>query len=152
MLPCFNQPLTKYGPKVEGIELHFKNGRVVKAKATKHEKFLKELIVTDTGSSQLGEFSLTDKRLSRITKFMHDDLYDENIGGPFGNTHLALGKSYLDTYDGDVAKLSRPAAQKLGYNDSATHTDMISTTDRKVTATLGNGTKKVIYQKGQFTI
>ncbi len=28
--------------------------------------------------------------LSRITRFMANTLYDENAGGPFGNTHIAL--------------------------------------------------------------
>lgn len=148
----FNQPLYLYGPKVEGIELHFRKGRVVKSLATKNEKLLKEMLATDHGASQVGEFSLTDRRLSRIAKFMAETLFDENIGGPFGNTHLAVGKAYEDTYDGDVSKLNKSQARKLGYSDSAIHTDMISTTDRTVTATLANGAQKIIYKNGQFTI
>jgi aminopeptidase len=87
----FNQPLYYYGPKVEGIELHFQKGRVVKSTAKKNQKLLHEMLSTDIGASQLGEFSLTDTRLSRITKFMAETLFDENIGGPYGNTHLAVG-------------------------------------------------------------
>lgn len=148
----FNQPLTKYGPKVEGIKLEFSKGRVVKSSAKKFEKFLKTHLSTDTGAKQIGEFSLTDKRLSRIDKFMHDDLYDENIGGPHGNTHIAVGKSYHDTYNGNVSRLTNQQAKKLGFNESVIHTDMISTADRTVTATLKNGKKLVIYKNGQFTI
>ncbi len=148
----FNQPLYYYGPRVEDIRLEFKSGRVVKAAAAKNEKLLLEMLATDKGASQIGEFSLTDKRLSRINKFMAETLFDENMGGPFGNTHLAVGKSYKDTYAGDVSKLSQSAANKLGYNGSAIHVDMISTSDRTVTATLGSGAKKVIYKNGQFTI
>ncbi len=148
----FNQPLYYYGPKVEGIELHFKAGRVVKATAAKNEKLLKEMLATDKGASQIGEFSLTDKRLSRITKFMAETLFDENIGGPFGNTHLAVGKSYNDTYTGSTVNIPKSVFRKLGYNESAIHVDMISTIDRTVTATLGNGSKKTIYKNGQFTI
>jgi len=148
----FNQPLYYYGPKVEDIYLEFKNGRVVKATAKKNQKLLREMLITDRAASQIGEFSLTDKRLSHITKFMAETLYDENIGGKYGNTHLAVGKSYLDTYDGDVSKLPKSKIRELGYNDSAIHVDMISTTDRTVTATLSNGDQKVIYQNGQFTV
>jgi aminopeptidase len=148
----FNQPLYYYGPKVENIELHFKKGRVVKATATKNEKLLKEMLATDKGAAQLGEYSLTDKRLSRITKFMAETLFDENMGGSFGNTHLAVGKSYTNTYTGDVAKTSRSAFNKMGFNESAIHVDMISTTDRTVTATLANSKELVIYKNGQFTI
>jgi aminopeptidase len=148
----FNQPLYYYGPKVEDIRLEFKNGRVVKASAAKNEKLLKEMLATDKGASQIGEYSLTDKRLSRITKFMAETLFDENMGGPYGNTHLAVGRSYHDTYTGNTAEINKQLARQLGYNDSAIHVDMISTTDRTATATLANGKKMVIYKDGQFTV
>ena len=148
----FNQPLYYYGPKVEGIRLEFKNGRVVKSSAAKNEKLLKEMLSADRGAAQIGEYSLTDKRLSRITKFMAETLFDENMGGPFGNTHLAVGKSYHDTYDGDTSKLNKKLTRQLGYNESAIHVDMISTTDRTATATLKNGRRVVIYKNGQFTV
>lgn len=148
----FNQPLYYYGPKVENIELHFKNGRVVKATAQKNEKLLKEMLATDKGAAQLGEISLTDKRLSHIDKFMAETLFDENMGGPYGNTHMAVGKSYHDTFTGDTSKLNKKITRQLGYNDSAIHVDMISTTDRAATATLENGKKLVIYKNGQFTV
>jgi len=41
---------------------------------------------------------------------------------------------------------------KRGFNDSAIHTDIVSTTDRTVTATLTDGSEKVIYKNGQFVI
>ena len=148
----FNQPLYYYGPKVEGIKLHFKAGRVVEASATKHENLLKEMLATDKGAAQIGEFSLTDKRLSRITKFMAETLFDENMGGPFGNTHLAVGKSYHDSFAGSTVNVPKSVFAKLGYNESAIHVDMISTVDRSVTATLADGSQKVIYKNGQFTI
>lgn len=148
----FNQPLYYYGPKVENIELHFKNGRVVKSSASKNEKLLKEMLSTDKGAAQMGEYSLTDKRLSRITKFMAETLFDENMGGPFGNTHLAVGKSYHDTYTGNTSKINKQVVRQLGYNESAIHVDMISTTDRTATATLANGKQVVIYKNGQFTV
>jgi aminopeptidase len=83
---------------------------------------------------------------------MAETLFDENIGGPYGNTHLAVGKSYHDTYVGDTSKMTGQLAKKLGYNESVIHVDMISTSDRTVTATLTDGSQKVIYKNGQFTI
>jgi aminopeptidase len=148
----FNQPLYRYGSIVKGIELTFKEGRVVKATAKENEKLLKEMLATDEGASQMGEYSLTDKRLSRITKFMAETLFDENMGGEFGNTHLAVGRSYHDTYAPGPEKMTPALAKKLGYNTSTIHTDMIATTDRTVTAILKDGSSKVIYQNGQFTI
>jgi len=148
----FNVPLYYYGPKVEGIELEFKSGRVLKATAKKNQKLLREMLATDTGAAQLGEFSLTDKRISRITKFMADTLFDENIGGPYGNTHVAVGRSYLDTFQGNAAKMTKSQKRHLGYNESVIHVDMFSTTKRTVTATLSDGSQKIIYKDGQFTI
>jgi aminopeptidase len=148
----FNQPLYYFGPKVEGIELTFSKGKVVRATANKNEKLLKAMLATDASASQIGEFSLTDRRLSRITKFTANTLFDENIGGRFGNTHIAVGQSFENTYDGDVSKLSKKQLGGLGFNDSSIHVDMISTTDRTVTATLANGSQKVIYKNGQFSI
>ena len=147
----FNQPLLRYGARIEGIELEFKDGKVVKSKATKNEKILKEMIKNE-GGNQVGEYSLTDARLSRITKFMAETLYDENVGGKFGNSHIALGSAYRDCYVGDPTKNSDAKWEKLGYNNSVVHTDIVTTTDRTVTATLYNGTEKVIYEKGQFTV
>jgi len=40
----------------------------------------------------------------------------------------------------------------LGYNDSPEHTDIIATTDRTVTAVLKDGSRKKIYEGGEFTI
>src|SRR6201999_2892607 len=98
-----NQPLYRYGNLVKGVRLEFVDGRVVKASAEENEKVLTEMIATE-GADRVGEFSLTDRRLSRITRFMAHTLYDENVGGRFGNTHIALGRSYQDAYHGDPSQ------------------------------------------------
>ncbi len=147
----FNMPHYRYGKKIEGIELQFKDGVVVSSKATKNHDLLKSMLATK-GGNKLGEFSLTDSRLSRITKPMAEILYDENTGGKFGNTHVALGSAYRDCYTGDFASVTESQWEDLGYNESVVHSDIISTTDRTVTATLQNGKEKVIYQNGQFII
>ncbi len=145
----FNQPLYSYGNLIEGVELEFKNGYVVKSKARKNEKLLRQMIATE-GADKVGEFSLTDRRFSHITKFMAETLYDENIGGPNGNTHIALGNSYHDCYRGNPAKVSKKTWEKLGFNNSSVHTDIVSTAPRTVTAYLKNGSVKVIYKNGEY--
>ncbi len=147
----FNQPLYHYGNLIEGIEFEFKNGKVIKSSAKKNESVLKHMIASHN-ADKIGEFSLTDGRLSRITKFMAETLFDENMGGPHGNTHIAVGASYHDTYTGDSKKFTKKDWERLGFNNSAVHTDIISTTPRTVTATLKDGSKKVIYKDGQFTL
>ena len=101
-----NQPLYRYGNLVKGIRLAFVDGRVSEASAEQNEQVLKEMIATE-GADRIGEFSLTDRRFSRITRFMAQTLYDENFGGAYGNTHIALGRSYQDAYAGDPASVER---------------------------------------------
>ena len=78
---------------------------------------LTEMIATE-GADRVGEFSLTDRRFSRITRFMAQTLYDENVGGAFGNTHIALGRSYQDAYAGDPSDGRQASAgSELGFNE-----------------------------------
>ncbi len=146
-----NQPLYRYGSKITGIQLWFKNGQVVKSSAKTNEKLLKAMIATKN-ADKIGEYSLTDGRHSRITKFMAETLFDENMGGRYGNTHIALGMAYRDTCVGDIAAMSEDEFKDLGFNDSSVHTDVISTTDRAVTAHLKDGSAKIIYEDGKFVL
>ncbi len=147
----FNQPLYRYGQIIDKVRFVIEDGLVIEATAQKGEKFLKEMLKSPN-ADKIGEFSLTDKRMSRITHVMAETLYDENMGGPYGNTHLAIGKAYQDCYRGDPSQISQEEWQRMGFNDSAEHTDFVSTTDRTVTAVLTNGKQKVIYANGQFTL
>jgi aminopeptidase len=145
-----NLPAFRGGNYVEKIKLEFRDGRAVRISAAKGGEYVKKIMATDKGAAQLGEYSLTDRRFSRIDKFMADTLFDENHGGKYGNCHVAVGASYSDTYAGDVSKLTEAEKKSIGYNSSAVHWDLINTEDKKVTATLRNGKKTTIYEKGQF--
>lgn len=148
----FNQPLYYSGKRIAGVSLHFENGIVVESCATENEDALKEMIAQEN-ADKVGEFSLTDKRHSRITKFMATTLFDENMGGAFGNTHIALGNAYKDTFAGDMSKVTEEQWAEMGYNSCPkVHTDIISTTNRRVTARLRNGSEKLIYKDGQFVL
>jgi len=144
----FNQPMYRYGNVVEDIYLKFKEGVVTDYSASSNQAFLDKMLGTPN-SDKVGEFSLTDQRMSRITHLMAEILYDENITN---NTHIALGSAYRDCYAGDHSGFKEEDWDRLGFNDSALHSDLISTTDRQVTAKLGNGKEKIIYENGQFTI
>lgn len=148
----FSQPLQYNNNTIENIFLQFDKGVVVDAKASKGQQDLDKLI-SAKGGNKVGEFSMTDKRLSRIYKPLGLDIPDENIGGEFGNTHLALGHSYKDSYVGNRFNLSTLDLKRLGYNDDAeVHEDIISLDDRIITATLQDNSKKLIYKDGMFTI
>jgi len=147
----FNFPLYRYGNIIKNICLEFKDGIIIKATADKNEKLLQEMI-KQKNANKIGEFSLTDKKFSKISKFMANTLYDENFGGDFGNSHLAVGTSYHDCYDGDIKKMTEKDWVNLGFNESVEHCDIINTNEKTVEAILKDGSKKLIYKNGQFVI
>jgi len=83
---------------------------------------------------------------------MATTLFDENVGGKYGNTHIALGKAYKDSYPGKMDNVSKNQWDKMGYNDSSVHTDIVATSNREVIAFLSDGKEKVIYRDGKFLI
>jgi len=145
-----DQPSYRSGNRVEGVRLEFSKGKVIKESAETGREFLKNQLQMDKGAAKLGEFSLTDKRFSRITQFMANTLFDENYGGKYGNCHIALGSSYSNTYTGDSKRLNRALKQKLGFNESALHWDLVNTQKKRVTAHLQTGEAVTIYENGRF--
>ena len=145
-----DQPSFRSGNYVAGVRLEFKKGAVVKVSARKGEDFIRRQLEMDPGAKRVGEFSLTDRRFSRINAFMANTLFDENFGGPHGNCHLALGSAYTDAYAGKRA-LDDSLRKELGFNDSALHWDLVNTGNKRVTAILKGGSKQTIYENGEFT-
>jgi aminopeptidase len=145
-----DQPSFRNGNRVSGVRLEFKNGLLVRAAAEEGERFLKKQLAMDAGASRVGEFSLTDRRFSKIDRFMANTLFDENYGGRFGNSHIALGSSYANTYAGDPRRLSPAVKDRLGFNQSALHWDFVNTEKKRVTAVLSDGSRKTVYENGEF--
>ncbi|MDP6484769.1 MAG: aminopeptidase, partial [Nitrospinota bacterium] len=101
----YSFPACLSGREVEGVELAFEKGRVVKAAAGKNEAFLRSMIGMDAGAGRVGEFAIgLNYGIDRFTK---NTLFDEKIGG---TVHLALGKGYPESGS---------------RNDSALHWDMV---------------------------
>ena len=101
----FTHPCILTGKEVNGVELHFEDGKVVKASAEKNEDFLLSRLDMDQGSRYLGEFAIGTNY--KINRFIKKILFDEKIGGTI---HMALGQGY-------------PITGSL--NKSAIHWDMI---------------------------
>ena len=125
----FSYPCIWSGVEVDGVELTFEKGKVIKARADKNEDFLLGAIKTDDGASYIGEFGIgTNYQIDRFTRNM---LFDEKIGGTI---HLALGSGYPDSGS---------------KNKSAIHWDLL--TDMR------NGGKilvddELFYESGEFKI
>ena len=141
-----NQPSYRSGNLVENVRLVFKKGCAVTIDASKGAAFVRQQLNMDGGANKLGEFSLTDKRFSKINRFMANTLYDENFGGRQGNCHVAVGSSYADTYAGEPAELNKAKKKKLGFNDSALHWDLVNTEKKRIVAHLHNGQRITIYE------
>jgi aminopeptidase len=125
----FTYPAIHDGHEVEGVELEFKDGKVVKARASKNEDFLLKLIDSDPGSRYIGEFAIgTNYGIRRFTKSI---LFDEKIGGSF---HMALGAGYPETGS---------------LNKSSIHWDMICDM-RDDSEILVDG--ELFYKNGEFVI
>jgi aminopeptidase len=146
-----DQPSYRSGNLVEGVSLEFEKGEAIQVSAATGEEFVKNQLQMDKGANKVGEFSLTDKRFSKIKRFMANTLFDENYGGRFGNCHIAMGSSYSNTYAGDSKKLNQALKQKLGFNESALHWDLVNTEKKRVTAHLKSGKNLIIYENGRFT-
>jgi len=85
-------PISYGGREVDDIQLWFKSGAVVKASASKGEKFLQTMLAIDPGARRLGEFSFgTNYGVKKYTK---NTLFDEKIGGTI---HCAVGSGYPET-------------------------------------------------------
>ena len=146
-----DQPSYRNGNYVKGVRLEFNEGKLTDISAEEGEAFLKMQLAMDEGAGKIGEFSLTDKRFSKIDRFMANTLFDENFGGLYGNCHLAMGSSYENTFSGNRNQLTKKRKMDLGFNDSALHWDLVNTKQKRVIATLFSGKSVTIYENGEFT-
>lgn len=147
-----DQPTLRYGHLVMGVTIDFSDGIAARVEAGRGEVFLQNQMYSDSGARRVGEFSLTDKRFSRVDRFMAHTLLDENYGGEHGNCHIALGGSVLESFTGPVEMLVPELGYELGFNSSDMHWDLVNTQPKRVTAWLKTGQPVLIYENGEFTL
>lgn len=147
-----DQPSLRYGHLVMGAALDFSDGIAARVEAGRGEVFLQNQMYSDSGARRVGEFSLTDKRFSRVDRFMAHTLLDENFGGEYGNCHIALGGSVLESFSGPPELLTPEMQYELGFNASDMHWDLVNTQPKRVTAWLKSGEPKLIYENGSFCL
>jgi aminopeptidase len=124
----FDFPSLSEGKEVKDIYLKFENGKVIEAKASKGEEFLKEMLATDENASYVGELGIGCN--PKITKYTNNLLFDEKIGGTI---HLALGMAYKENGGG---------------NDSAIHWDIVKSMKKAKLVVDG----KVIQENGEWKL
>lgn len=145
-----DQPSLRYGHLVVGASLDFFGGVASRAESERGQLFLQNQMYSDAGARRVGEFSLTDKRFSRVDRFMAHTLLDENCGGEHGNCHIALGGSVLESFTGPEELLTPQLEYELGFNSSDMHWDLVNTQPKRVTAWLWDGEPRTIYENGMF--
>jgi len=144
-----SMPLSYYGNIMDGIEMTFKNGKVVNYKADKNPQILAEIIKTDEGACRLGEIALVanSSPISQMKTLFYNVLFDENA-----SSHLALGKSYPKNI-ADGCSMTKEELTALGGNDSLVHVDfMFGTPDMRVAGVKADGSEVVFFDNGEFIV
>ncbi|MCK5635406.1 MAG: aminopeptidase [Anaerolineales bacterium] len=125
----FSYPCIYVGVEVDGVELEFEKGKVVKASAEKNEEYFLETIASDEGASFVGELGIgTNYEIDTFTRNM---LFDEKMGGTI---HLALGRGYPESGS---------------KNKSAIHWDLLTDMKDGGKITIDG---ELFYESGQFKI
>jgi len=91
-----SRPVNCNGAVIDGIELEFRQGRVVQAHARSGGELLQRILATDDGACRLGEVALVGPAGDNPTanwrnsgRLFYHTLLDENV-----SNHIALGESY----------------------------------------------------------
>jgi aminopeptidase len=147
-----DQPSIFQGRVVRGVRLHFDGGVAARAEAEANGAFVQSQLFIDAGARRLGEFSLTDKRFSQVSRFMAHTILDENVAGEHGNCHVALGGFLPATFAGPPEELTPELERSLGFNASGIHWDLVSTANRRVSALVPGQGRMTVYEDGEFLL
>lgn len=141
------KPLSYQGTLIEGIQVEFKAGAIVRASATKGEAVLQSMIGTDEGARRLGEVALVphSSPISQSGLLFWNTLFDENAA-----SHIALGQSY-STCLIDGNSFSKSELLKKGANESLIHVDwMIGSGALDVDGVLGSLHSVPLMRQGEW--
>ncbi len=142
------------GKLIEGIQMWFKDGKVVRADATKNSKVLQGWISKNKDADKLGEVALVaGSPIFDLGRIHQNTLIDENA-----TCHIALGDSYPECIKGAMEKEDHIAREKymksLNCNFSPAHHDfMIGGPNVMVfLEKSGKPDKKVLIKDNKFQI
>lgn len=141
------KPLSYAGNIIEGMEFHFKDGKVEKVTAEKGEDVIQKLIETDEGAARLGEVALVPDAspISQSGLTFFNTLYDENA-----SNHLALGSAYAFNLVGGT-EMSEEELKAAGLNRSDVHVDFMFGSDQMdVDGIREDGSRVPVFRKGAW--
>jgi len=141
------KPLSYQGTFIDGIEVTFEKGRIVKGTASKGAEVFKKMIETDEGAARLGEVALVphSSPISASGIVFNETLYDENAA-----SHIAVGQAYSQNMK-DTSILSADEKLKRGMNTSLIHVDwMIGSGALDVDGVFKDGKREPLMRKGEW--
>ena len=141
------KPLSYQGTFIDGIEVTFEKGRIVKGTASRGAEVFKRMIETDDGASRLGEVALVphSSPISASGIVFNETLYDENAA-----SHIAVGQAYSQNMK-DTAVLSVDEKLKRGMNTSLIHVDwMIGSGALDVDGVFKDGKREPLMRGGEW--
>ena len=120
------KPLVYRGTLIDGIEVEFENGTIVRARADVGEEVFLNLIDTDEGARRLGEVALVphSSPISESGLLFYNTLYDENA-----SCHIALGQCSSKCFKGEIGN-DPDKVREAGGNSSNIHVDWMIGSDR----------------------
>jgi len=141
------KPLSYQGTLIDGIEVVFEKGRIVKGTAAVGAEVFRKMIESDEGAARLGEVALVphSSPISASGIVFNETLYDENAA-----SHIAVGQAYSQNIT-DAA--SRSAEQRIaaGMNTSMIHVDwMIGSGELDVDGVAKDGKREPLMRKGEW--
>jgi aminopeptidase len=141
------KPLSHQGTLIDGIQVRFKEGRIVEARASKGQEVLDRLIDTDEGARRLGEVALVphSSPIAASGMLFLNTLFDENAA-----SHIALGQAYSTCLrDGENMTPEQLAAK--GANDSLIHVDwMIGSGQLDIDGITASGVAEPLMRQGEW--
>ncbi|WP_018663553.1 aminopeptidase [Heyndrickxia acidiproducens] len=141
------KPLSYAGTLIEGIEVHFKDGKIVDISAEKGEKAIRKVVFENEGGTGLGEVALVPdpSPISQSGITFYNTLFDENA-----SNHLAIGAAYPTTIQGGT-KMSEEELLKHGMNTSPIHVDfMIGSAKMNIDGIKKDGTVMPVFRNGDW--
>jgi aminopeptidase len=136
------KPLVLGGSIIRGLEVEFREGRVVRIDAEENAEVLRAYAARDEGSSRLGEVALVDGegRIGALDTVFFDTLLDENAA-----SHIAIGQAYAICIDDD--------ADRARLNSSTVHVDfMIGSPDVRVLGLTAGGEEVPVLVEGRWQL
>jgi aminopeptidase len=137
-----SMPLALAGQIVRGLELTFKDGRIVNVEAETGADLIRGQLATLENADRLGELALVtgDSRVGQSGTLFYDTLFDENA-----TCHIAYGLGFPFVFDGE------PPAE--GLNVAQAHVDfMVGGPELEIDAILADGTAVPVIRNEEWQL